>query len=610
MTGTAASRPYGSLNSDEGEGEGDELLLLQESSRVQDLPDALSPSFESPLRESSAIVAIFNLLNTMVGGGALSLPYAFAKCGWLGGVVLVLFSVKISNFALSLLCTLARKVRGTSYPAIVGKTMGGAYAEALDATQFFMLFLVVIAFLILIRDISGDVVEFLMFGPAYSAEDDVLQGLDAHSRSLLLHIMTAAMLPLMAQESLHALRHVSYVGSASVMLLLGVIAHKAYLANTRNGEGFWNSVLAGGPRGAARLGPEKWGDVLTALPIILIAFLCQFNIVGVFTKLERPSPSRTEGVILTTNYASGAVYILFGLSGYLFSTDRTADNILNNFSPKDPSLALARSGLVLTLMCQIPMVLLPCRDSLFRLMMNLSAAVVASGAGGGGVEGRRQEGGEEEQGEQPHVSSLSPPPLSSSSSRVSVVESTPKGGGSDFSLAKVAVSALERIVGRPLLAVPGAVLGVLGSSSSASSGAGKDDEGRVGARDDGSSPASASASDEEEQGSSKAAAPVEAEAEGTAPISFPARLFATLVLVASALFFAERVPGVASIWQAAGSSISLLLAFVFPALAYISLWWRLGRSCGGVDFEAAGAWSLLVTGLLMVLLCTAQTIYG
>jgi len=601
LTGTAPSRPYGSLNSDEGED--GELLQLQESSRIQDMPDALSPSFESPLRESSAIVAIFNLLNTMVGGGALSLPYAFAKCGWLGGIILVLFSVQISNFALSLLCTLARKVRGTSYPAIVGKTMGAAYAEALDATQFFMLFLVVIAFLILVRDISGDVVEFLMFGPAFSAEDDALQGLDGQSRSLLLHLMTVAMLPLMAQESLHALRHVSYVGSASVMLLLGVIAHKAYLANTRDGEGFLDSVMSGGPRGAARWGPEKWTDVLTALPIILIAFLCQFNIVGVFSKLERPSSSRTEGVIITTNYASGAVYILFGLSGYFFSTNRTADNILNNFSPKDPSLALARSGLVLTLMCQIPMVLLPCRDSFFRLLINLWSVV----CGAGGAAGRRvDEGEEEERGERPYSS---PPPAG-------IVASTPRKGGADFSVANATVSTLESIVGRPLMAVPGAVLGILGaaspspSSSSSSSGAGKGEDGAHDNRPS-SAPASASAfaSDEEEQGGSKAA-DSEAEAGGTAPISFPARLLATLILVGGALFFAERVPGVASIWQAAGSSISLLLAFVFPALAYISLWRQLGRACEGVDYEAWGAWGLLVTGMLMVLLCTLQTIYG
>ena len=237
---------------------------LQIAPTVDALPDAWFPAFSSRMRMSGRMVATFNLLNTVVGGGALSLPFAFKKCGWFVGIVIVIFSVQISSFALGLLCKLARKLSCDSYSEVVRKTMGRRAADLLDLTQFFMLFLVVVAFLILIRDISADIIEFI--SAAMGSEMD----LGPQQRNLALCAISAAMFPLMAQGSLHALRHVSYVGTASVLLLLFVIAQKAYLVNTSKGLGFWESVARGGPRMAARPGPENWVDVFTGLPIILI----------------------------------------------------------------------------------------------------------------------------------------------------------------------------------------------------------------------------------------------------------------------------------------------------------------------------------------------------
>ena len=43
--------------------------------------DILVPDFDSSRRKSNLIVAVFNLTATIVGGGVLSLPLAFAKVG-------------------------------------------------------------------------------------------------------------------------------------------------------------------------------------------------------------------------------------------------------------------------------------------------------------------------------------------------------------------------------------------------------------------------------------------------------------------------------------------------------------------------------------------------
>ncbi len=47
-------------------------------------------------------------------------------------------------------------------------------------------------------------------------------------------------------------------------------------------------------------------------------------------------------VVVWSIAGSGALYVMFGLAGYLVAFDQTKDNILNNFSPQDPSLIVAR----------------------------------------------------------------------------------------------------------------------------------------------------------------------------------------------------------------------------------------------------------------------------
>lgn len=87
-----------------------------------------------------------------------------------------------------------------------------------------------------------------------------------------------------------------------------------------------------------------------------------------YSNLYSPSAERIDSVLTYSITGSGIIYILFGVAGYLFAYDGTLDNILNNFSSHDPSLIVARIGLLLTIACQIPMVVVPCRDSIIQLI--------------------------------------------------------------------------------------------------------------------------------------------------------------------------------------------------------------------------------------------------
>ena len=84
-----------------------ELTTEQEDNKatlktVDGMVDLLSPNFDGEQRKSSASVAVFSLLNTILGGGILSLPYAFMKSGALIGILFMGSSIFVSVFSLQL----------------------------------------------------------------------------------------------------------------------------------------------------------------------------------------------------------------------------------------------------------------------------------------------------------------------------------------------------------------------------------------------------------------------------------------------------------------------------------------------------------------------------
>ena len=134
------------------------------------------------------------------------------------------------------------------------KSIGNGYGDISNLLLVFMLIFVVIAFMILEKDIAGDIADYILvygdFGKQY--------------KSVILIILTIFSFPVMIAKDLYALRNVSFLGIASVALLLVVILMKSYISNYRNPNLF--SVYG-------RAGPIELADVVYALPIILIAFL-------------------------------------------------------------------------------------------------------------------------------------------------------------------------------------------------------------------------------------------------------------------------------------------------------------------------------------------------
>lgn len=484
----------------------------QKLTTISELPDYYSPAFDSSERVSTVTIGVFNVLNTCVGGGTLSLPFAFSKCGWLISSLIILFSMFCTSFSMNLLCTLSRKLGCATYSDVMEKSLGSIGKRITTLLLFGMLFLVIIAFLVLLKDISGDIIQFFL-ADSYILTDRM--------KNLITITLTALFFPLMAADHLHSLRFVSYAGTTCVLVLLFSITYEAYTAYNI-GELTGETI---------RWGPTTSSDIFIGLPIIFISFLCQFNIIGVYSDLESPTDKNMNKVINISMSIAALIFVSFGLVGYLFASDHTQDNILKNFSPHDPSLLIARAGLTLTLLCQLPMVVLPCRKAFYPLMWpTLNTAENHSQH----IDGQLVElphpssfYGEDTSYHSPYISPRSSPfrnNMKNNNNANANNNANNNDSNNNDNINRERCYSNSGIDGNVAVYVPvdeGYDIIVNQSSS---------------------------------------------------------RYIITFGLVVLALFFSQTVPGVSTVWSIAGSTLSIIIAFLLPSFAYISTWNQLGSS--------------------------------
>ncbi|GAB5035163.1 sodium-coupled neutral amino acid [Nannochloropsis oceanica] len=320
--------------------------------------EMLEPDFHDLSRKSSLSVAVVNVIATVVGGGTLSIPYAFMQCGWALGTFLLLTACLSCNFALYILVSCSRRTGKRSYQAIARHCFGPKVEMAILGLLILFLFLVLMAFMLLVRDTATDLVEFLT-GARLSA---------IHSHYILAATLWLVF-PLCLCRSLHALRHSCYLQLASVLLLTFFVIARSLQVNpssSPSSPSFSPSRLS-----SLRAFPLHWTDALTAWPIFVLANMCTFNILPVHASLVDPTRARLKKVIGTSAACTFLLYLALGLSGYMYALEETKDDILNNFPSSDGLIFLGRLGLGATLFFSLPILLLPMREVTIELLGKL-----------------------------------------------------------------------------------------------------------------------------------------------------------------------------------------------------------------------------------------------
>lgn len=249
--------------------------------------DKLSPTFDDPRRTLRKESAVFGLVSTIVGGGVLSLPYAFAQTGLVMGTVLLLVSAAASDFTVQLLVACARRTGAESYEQLAMHAYGRPAQIFVVLVIAALTWLCTIAYLVLVADMLTPLAIELR--------------LPLSRRGVTL-VAAVCVSPLCLMRSLHALRFTSVLCVASVTALAGCIAFKSLT----DGYAFAPPPDASAAQLRVLVLPDSaagaWRGALHALPIFCVSFLCHFNVLSTHTELHAPSRKRIAAVVHQTMY--------------------------------------------------------------------------------------------------------------------------------------------------------------------------------------------------------------------------------------------------------------------------------------------------------------------
>lgn len=310
---------------------------------IMSTADILIPEYDSPSRKSTTVIAGFNLTASIMGGGILSIPFAYSKTGVVLGSLLLFFAAIATDRSMYLLC-LCSRITGAKTFGEVGKVAFGKNMEYFISCilSFFLLF-AIIGYMVLAKDIWTSVIALI--GNLETPPNN----------ELVLGAVVILIIPLMVQKSLYALRFTCYVGTFSVTTLCVSLVRHALSIPVWSNIIWWSTNLE---------------DVLIAFPIISLSFFGIFNVLPIQNALVKPSRSRMQLVIDGSISSVLAISLVFGLAGYLYAGVKTEGNILRNCETfhKDFNLLLGKLGCGTMVTLAIPLMIIPCRSNLLEII--------------------------------------------------------------------------------------------------------------------------------------------------------------------------------------------------------------------------------------------------
>jgi hypothetical protein len=328
--------------------------------------------------------------------------------------------------------------------------------------------------------------------------------------------------------------------------------------------------------------------------------------------------------------ACSVLYLTIGLFGYIYARDFTDGNILNNFSSKDPLATVGRIALAFCIISGIPMIVLPSRGLLGKMVHILFPGLVATSA-------MRYNASE---------TSASPSTSRSRSDQTALLDDPhgsllrsmrSDGGGERIDLDADAHDPREPTVDSDSEVEEYSVdpRGFTTPRRTLSDNSVKADYFGSSAPSSGQKPTNLLASRPTLQEntplmvatepsaslarnySSSSKTPTLTHANGGGdsldldlPNENPELLFTeraltlqTFAICFSALFFSMKIASVATLWNLVGSSACIILGFILPSACYLRI-----RRHKPLGLRMAAAWCLLFFGIASFWVCSSQTL--
>ncbi|ODV87873.1 hypothetical protein CANARDRAFT_192817 [[Candida] arabinofermentans NRRL YB-2248] len=300
---------------------------------------------------ATARSCVINLMNTVLGAGLLSIPYAIKCDGVLLGSLFVLLSALTSAFGLYLLAVSATyAIPGHASFFSLSKLTVPQLGIVFDLAIAVKCFGVACSYLIVIGDLMPQIMSSLLSNSFLESHPYAID------RKLWITIFLLAILPLVYKRHLDSLKTASLVALSSVgYLTILVVVHFVHLM-----FGGHEAV----PKGPIHLvNPDSVVLMLSSFPILVFGFTCHQNQFTVINELNDRSASTINRIIVSAIGAAFVLYMTVGLTGYLTFGDNVVGNIIVMY-PDSITSTIGRMSIVILVALSYPLQANPARASI------------------------------------------------------------------------------------------------------------------------------------------------------------------------------------------------------------------------------------------------------
>uniref|UniRef100_A0A3B5M0Q2 Amino acid transporter transmembrane domain-containing protein n=1 Tax=Xiphophorus couchianus TaxID=32473 RepID=A0A3B5M0Q2_9TELE len=306
---------------------------------------ARSASLADPPRLGS-FGAVFIMLKSALGAGLLNFPWAFGKAGGVNTAITVeLVSLVFLISGLVILGYASSISRQKTYQDVVREVCGRAVGQLCEVCFCFNLFMISVAFLVVVQDQLEKLCISLYETVTGSSEADMPYHWYTDQRFALFIMCLLIILPLSIPKEIGIQKYTSVLGTLAATYLCVAVVVKHYLMDSHR------IIYPEQSRGT-------WTSMFSVVPTICFGFQCHEACIAIYSSMENQKLLHWAAISVLSMFFCLLTYTLTGVYGFLTFGQGVASDILMSYPGNDVVMIISRLLFGVSIITIYPIILL------------------------------------------------------------------------------------------------------------------------------------------------------------------------------------------------------------------------------------------------------------
>uniref|UniRef100_A0A3P8YMM0 Amino acid transporter transmembrane domain-containing protein n=2 Tax=Esox lucius TaxID=8010 RepID=A0A3P8YMM0_ESOLU len=293
--------------------------------------------------------AILIMLKSALGAGLLNFPWAFAKAGGIHAAVAVEMVSLLFLISGLVILGYSSSISGqNTYQAVVKDVCGPAIGQLCEVVFVFNLFMISVAFLVIVSDQLEKLCISLYELITGLPEADMPNHWYTDPHFVLILLCVFFILPLSISKEISIQKYISILGTLAATYLTVAIIVKYH---TRVDSEMHLSPLYS-------TGRSSWASMFSVIPTICFGFQCHEACIAIYSSMENKKLSHWVFISVMSMFFCLVIYSLTGVYGYLTFDKDVAADILMSYAGDDVLMIIARLLFGVSIITIYPIILL------------------------------------------------------------------------------------------------------------------------------------------------------------------------------------------------------------------------------------------------------------